>query len=191
MSHFLSPIVVEPDVSYRLVNDTAASTLASLVEPAFDSRSRNRGLLGRDGLDSRSALVLAPCSGIHTCFMRFAIDVVFVNADGTVRRVYHRLQPWRLASAFGAFAAIELAAGVAEASGLSCGHRLRVVPASQPASSGLEPHPLVPAATPSSRPALDRSSVLMTSAARFVSGAGSRPQPVSRLVPSRKWSPVS
>lgn len=186
MSHFLSPIVVDPDGSYRLVNDTAATTLASIIEAAFDSRSRKRGLLGRDGLDRQSAMVLAPCSSIHTFFMRFPIDVVFVTGDGTVRRICHRVRPGHIAFAFGAFAAIELAAGVAEASGLSPGHQLRVVAGSESSASCQEPHRSAPAATPPSQPAIDCSSDLNTSAARFVSGAGSSPRPVSRLVPSRK-----
>src|SRR5580704_8893852 len=83
--------------------------LAVEIEPAFDSRSRNRGLLGRRSLDDGSALILAPCSSIHTFFMHFAIDVLFV-------KMYRDLRAWRIAFAVGAFAAIELPAGTAAAS---------------------------------------------------------------------------
>ena len=86
------------------------------IEPAFDSKSRNRGLLGRTGMDDGSALILAPCSSIHTFFMRFAIDVLFVKKDGRVVKTYSDLPAWRIAFALGAFAAIELPAGAAAAS---------------------------------------------------------------------------
>ena len=85
--------------------------LATTVEMAFDSASRRKGLLGREGLAAQSALVIAPSSGVHTFFMRFAIDVVFVARDGAVKKTYEQLKPWRVALAVGAFAVIELPAG--------------------------------------------------------------------------------
>jgi uncharacterized membrane protein (UPF0127 family) len=58
--------------------------------------------------------------------MRFPIDVVFVNRDGLVMRVARQLVPWRVAIAPGAQAAIELAAGAAQARGVEVGDRLYV-----------------------------------------------------------------
>ena len=72
---------------------------------------RRRGLLKRTSLAPESALVLAPCFAVHTAFMRFAIDVVFVDRAGRVRHVVRSLQPWRIATSPGAYATIELAAG--------------------------------------------------------------------------------
>lgn len=71
------------------------------------------GLLGRASLPAHEGLLLEPAWSIHTWFMRFPIDVVFLDGDGRVVRVVERLGPWRLASARHARAAIELAAGVA------------------------------------------------------------------------------
>jgi uncharacterized protein len=85
--------------------------LATKIETAFDSASRRKGLLGRDHLAPQSALVIAPSSGIHTFFMRFPIDVVFVARDGLVKKTCTRLPPWRIAIGFGSFAVIELPAG--------------------------------------------------------------------------------
>ena len=45
-------------------------------------RDRRKGLLGRSGLEPASALIIAPCFSIHTMFMRFDIDAVFVDEDG-------------------------------------------------------------------------------------------------------------
>ena len=73
---------------------------------------RRRGLLGRDGLDLSAALMLAPCPAVHTAFMRFAIDVVFVDREGRVRKIVRGLAPWRISASLGAYAAIEFTAGV-------------------------------------------------------------------------------
>lgn len=85
--------------------------VASRVELAVDSESRRRGLLGRDTLDVGAALIIAPCSSIHTFFMRFAIDVLFVARDGRVLKTYAAVGPRRIAFRFGAFAVVEMAAG--------------------------------------------------------------------------------
>jgi uncharacterized membrane protein (UPF0127 family) len=113
MITFLSPILAGSAGPYVLQNSRTRLVLAVEIEPAFDSKSRNRGLLGRARLNDGSALILAPCSSIHTFFMRFAIDVLFVKKDGRVMKMYSALPAWRIAFAFGAFAAIELPAGAA------------------------------------------------------------------------------
>lgn len=95
-----------------------------MVETAFDRKTRNRGLLGRSSLADNAALILAPCNSIHTFFMRFAIDVVFVDRDGHIRRARQSLGPWRIQAAFRAFAVIELASGALERSDTRVGDRL-------------------------------------------------------------------
>jgi uncharacterized membrane protein (UPF0127 family) len=113
---FLSPMLAGSPGSFILQNSRTGLMLAVEIEPAFDSKSRNRGLLGRAGMDDGSALILAPCSSVHTFFMRFAIDVLFVKKDGRVVKTYSALPAWRIAFAPGAFATIELPAGTVEAS---------------------------------------------------------------------------
>src|SRR5438046_3901815 len=126
MRHFLAPLVDAPAGTYALRNERTGVTISTTLMPAFDSRARRRGLLGRHALERQTALVLAPCQAIHTWFMRFAIDVLFVRQDGRSSRC----SP---ASARGgslslrAFAVIELAAGVAAESETRAGDRLEVV----------------------------------------------------------------
>jgi uncharacterized protein len=79
------------------------------------------GLLARPRLQAGEALVLAPCSSVHTFFMRYDIDVVFVDRWGKVLKVVHNLRPWRGAGCWSAHAAIELLAGQAQAHGLHAG----------------------------------------------------------------------
>lgn len=128
MSHFLSPLVASPQGRFRLENGSTGLVIASTLEPAFTSSARRRGLLTRAGLNPATAVVLAPCAAIHTFFMRFPIDVVFVERDGTVAKVCSRIRPWRMAVAFGAFAAIELAAGGARDTAVGDPLRLAVLP---------------------------------------------------------------
>ena len=58
--------------------------VAATLEPAFDSTSRKRGLLGRDGLPESHALIIAPSNMVHTFFMRFPIDILIVSRSGLV-----------------------------------------------------------------------------------------------------------
>lgn len=86
--------------------------VASVVELAVTRADRKQGLLGRDALDLSGAMMLAPCMAVHTAFMRFPIDVMFVDRNGVVRKIVRDLKPWRIATSPRAYAAIELAAGV-------------------------------------------------------------------------------
>jgi uncharacterized membrane protein (UPF0127 family) len=95
----------------RLINERTNSTVASVVELAVTRADRKRGLLGRDALDASAALMLAPCPAVHTAFMRFTIDVVFVDREGRVRKIVRGLPPWRISASLGAYAAIEFTAG--------------------------------------------------------------------------------
>lgn len=82
------------------------------------------GLLGQRGLAPGHGLLLAPCNNVHTCFMRFAIDVVFIDRAGVVIAIVPHLAPWRVAVARRAHACLELAAGGASACGVAVGQQL-------------------------------------------------------------------
>lgn len=79
------------------------------------------GLLGRRALAADEALLIRPCSSIHTFGMRFAIDVVFLDRAGVVLALHPALPPWRTARCRGAQAVLELAAGGAARAGICCG----------------------------------------------------------------------
>jgi uncharacterized protein len=85
---------------------------------------RMRGLLGRRGLRPGEGMVLRPAWNIHTAFMRFPIDVVFLDSDQVVVRLERALSPWRTASCRGAREVVELAAGECERRGLEVGDRV-------------------------------------------------------------------
>jgi uncharacterized protein len=131
VSHFLSPLVASPDQTWGVRNLTSGCVVVARLEGALDSATRKKGLLGRDRLEAGSGLVIAPCGGIHTCFMRFAIDVVFVARDGRVVKVSHAVKPWRLALAVAAFCVIELPANTAVACATRAGDRLELFSAAR------------------------------------------------------------
>lgn len=93
---------------------------------ADTARTRMKGLLGRRSLGDGEGLLLRPAGSIHTAFMRFPIDAVFLDADMRVLRVASNLQPWRLAAQRGAKAVVELPAGAAEGMGLAVGLTLEL-----------------------------------------------------------------
>lgn len=83
-----------------------------------------RGLLGRKSLPQGEGVLLRPAGSIHTFFMRFPIDAVFVADDGTVVGIERELKPWRTARRSGAKAVLELAAGAVQRAGLEVGQRV-------------------------------------------------------------------
>jgi uncharacterized membrane protein (UPF0127 family) len=83
--------------------------------------SRLRGLLGRAGLPQGEGLFFPRTRSVHTHFMRFPIDVVFLDDALCVVSIAPRLRPWRFASAKGASSVLELAAGECERIGLAVG----------------------------------------------------------------------
>ncbi len=88
--------------------------------------ARMIGLLAHRTLKMGDGLVLRPCASIHTCFMRFAIDVVFVDAQGLIVHSVERMRPFRLTWAPRACEAIELPAGTLAAAGVAAGQRIRI-----------------------------------------------------------------
>jgi uncharacterized protein len=108
-------------VSLRRTSGDAVCDRCVVAESTW---ARTRGLLGRRGLADDEGILLRPAPSIHTLFMRFPIDVVFLDGDNRVLKVVPNLRPWRFASARGAKAALELPAGRAERVGLQVGDEL-------------------------------------------------------------------
>jgi uncharacterized protein len=111
----------------RLLNTRTGDVLADKVELAETHGTRRRGLLGRDGLEPSSGLVLSPCWAVHTFFMRFSIDVIFLDAQDAVVRIVSELAPWRIAACSGARTTVELAAGALRGRDIVVGDRVRFV----------------------------------------------------------------
>jgi uncharacterized protein len=85
---------------------------------------RARGLLGRDSLATDEGMLITPSPSIHSAFMRFAFDAVFLDADMRVVRVADNIPKWRARGARHARSVLELAAGEAERRGVQVGDHL-------------------------------------------------------------------
>lgn len=133
--HFLAPLLSKDSRNYILRNERTGHAVAARLEMAFDSAARRKGLLGRTGLDEGSALIIAPCNAVHTFFMRFTIDVAFVNRQGRVVRGSRQIRPWGIGVGLGAWAAIELPAGTLASSETRAGDWFVLEPSSTTSDS--------------------------------------------------------
>src|SRR3972149_6817440 len=98
----------------RVLNETKGTVVAEQARIADGFWSRFWGLMGKGSLPEGQGLLLKPSNSIHTAFMRFAIDVVFVDREMKVVKVAPEMRPFRVALAFGgAHSALELPAGAA------------------------------------------------------------------------------
>jgi uncharacterized membrane protein (UPF0127 family) len=128
-----------PQVALANGEGTVVCEHCLLAETMF---ARLRGLLGRSGLSSGEGMLLRPAASIHTAFMRFPIDAVFLDRENRVVKVAAELAPWRAAACRGSRTVLELPAGEAARQGLSPGVSLTQVWRSEPAS---RPRPQAPA----------------------------------------------
>ncbi|HEY3447019.1 MAG TPA: DUF192 domain-containing protein [Myxococcales bacterium] len=105
------------------------AVVADKVELAATWTSRLKGLLGRDALPEGAGLHIDPCNSIHMFFMRFPIDVAFLDPSGKVVRAIHSIKPWRATKVyFDAHSALELPAGTLVRTGVHEGDVLRFDP---------------------------------------------------------------
>lgn len=80
----------------RLIHAPTGETLLENIEMADSFWKRFKGLQFRRSLPPRSGVLLDPCSSLHTCFMRFPIDVIHLDNENRVISVSRSIQPWRL-----------------------------------------------------------------------------------------------
>jgi len=83
------------DTRYQLINPDTAEVLVPRLQLAATFWTRFRGLQFRRELPPDEGLLIAPCRSVHTHWMRFAIDVMMIDAEGTVLQVRHAVRPWR------------------------------------------------------------------------------------------------
>jgi uncharacterized membrane protein (UPF0127 family) len=96
-------------------NVTRGTVLGGSVELAGTGNARVKGLLGRDGLEPGGGLWIVPTESVHTFFMRFAIDLVYLDRKHRVRKVCNAVGPWRMSACFTAHSVLELPAGTVRA----------------------------------------------------------------------------
>jgi uncharacterized protein len=110
-------------------NVDTGSVVAHLVAVADTRATRAVGWLNRTGLDPGEGLWIVPSRGVHTCWMRFAIDIVALDERGTVIDRVTNLKPWRIRlPRRGTAGVLELPVGALTRSGTAIGHRIAFEP---------------------------------------------------------------
>ena len=105
-------------------NQTRNTILGEAVEIADTSEKRRVGLLKHARLEPGTGLWIVPCESVHTFFMKFPIDLVYLDKRRKVRKVRHAVPAWRLSACLTAHSILELPAGTAEESGTLPGDAL-------------------------------------------------------------------
>jgi uncharacterized membrane protein (UPF0127 family) len=106
------------------------------VDIADTSEKRRTGLLKHKSLEPGDGLWIVPCESVHTFFMKFPIDLVYVDKRQKVRKVRNAVPAWRLSACLSAHSVVELPAGTAERSGTKVGDVLVFDRIEEPAASG-------------------------------------------------------
>lgn len=127
----------------KIVNETQGNVVCERALMADNPWLRLRGLLGRDSLPAGEGILLTPSPSIHSAFMRFEFDAVFLDRNMKVVRLVERLPAWKARSAKGARSVLELAAGEIQEKGLQLGDQLAVIGTEGPPAepSGSDPAP--------------------------------------------------
>jgi hypothetical protein len=99
------------DTRLRVSNMTRNTVLATCMEVADSAAKRNKGLLGRESLASGEGLWIRPCEAVHTFWMRFPIDLVYLDRKNRIRKLVSAVPPWRLSACLLAHSVIELPSG--------------------------------------------------------------------------------
>jgi uncharacterized protein len=110
----------------RVRNETRKTVLAEAAEVADTSSKRRTGLLKHTGLNSGEGLWIVPCESVHTFFMKFPIDLVYLDKRRKVRKVRHAVPAWRLSICLTAHSVLELPAGTVERTATAVGDELAV-----------------------------------------------------------------
>ncbi|MDD4493994.1 MAG: DUF192 domain-containing protein [Eubacteriales bacterium] len=107
-------------------NDNAV--LSDNVELAHTFMKRLRGLTFRKALPEGGSMHIKPCNSVHCCFMKFAIDVVFLDHEGRVVEIINTMKPWSFSKIYPkAESVLELTAGTATKFGLSAGDLIKII----------------------------------------------------------------
>lgn len=116
----------------QLINNTDKNIIVENLFVADSFWARMKGLMGKKDLGEDEGLLLAPCNAVHMMFMRFPIDVIFLDRDFAVVKILNNLKPWRTSPIVrGAYQVVELKAGIAEKMRINTGDKLSLASRSE------------------------------------------------------------
>ena len=110
-------------------NLTRNTELADKAELAGSGVKRSKGLLGRKGLACGEGMWIVPCEAVHTFFMQFPIDLVYLDRKLRIKKIRGNVRPWRISACLAAHSVIELPAGTIRDTRTECGDALEILDA--------------------------------------------------------------
>ena len=119
------------DTFFEVANRTRGTKLATQLEVADSAARRSKGLLGRTGLEPGQGLWIVPCESVHTFFMKFPIDLVYLDRKNRVKKARSSVGPWRLSACLSAHSIIELPAGTILSTQTRVGDEIEFLPIKQ------------------------------------------------------------
>lgn len=121
-----------PGSRLKISNLTRQTELANRAEVADTAQARNKGLLGRTGLLQGEGLWIVPCQSVHTFFMKFPIDLIYIDRHKKVKKVRNNVGSWRISLCLSASSILELPVGVISATQTVPGDQLQFSPMDPP-----------------------------------------------------------
>jgi len=112
----------------RIVNLTRRTEIAQKAEVAGSGAKRSKGLLGRRGLAPGEGMWIVPCEAVHTFFMQFPIDLIYLDRKLRVKKTRMSVPAWRLSACLSAHSVVELPAGTINESRTEKGDLLEFAP---------------------------------------------------------------
>jgi uncharacterized protein len=126
--------VYSGNLAIRVRNLTRNTILAEHADVADTSAKRRTGLLKHTGLAPGDGLWIAPCEGVHSFFMKFTIDVLYLDRKHRVRKLRPNMAPWRISACLPADSVLELPAGTIAATQTERGDQLEIEKLSSPSA---------------------------------------------------------
>ena len=124
LSRLIRPGAKAAPSNIKVFNLTRHRQIAAFVQLAGDNRNRKKGLLGRESLDAGEGLWIVPCEAVHTFWMRFPIDLIYLDRRQRVVKTRSGVPPWRLSACLRAHSVLELPAGTIRQTQTMRGDRL-------------------------------------------------------------------
>jgi uncharacterized membrane protein (UPF0127 family) len=126
-----------PEVRLQVSNLTRQTVLATCMEVAGSGPKRNKGLLGRERLAPGEGLWIVPCESVHTFWMKFPIDLVYLDRKKRIKKLKSAVPPWRLSACLSAHSVLELPAGTIRDTQTQLGDTLEFSSAPLPSGEAL------------------------------------------------------
>jgi|GEM_PF-354801 len=128
-NHIVGNVQAHSDSRLKVLNRTRQTVLGTSIEVANHGATRRKGLLGRSSLPLGEGIWIVPCESVHTFWMKFPIDLVYLDRNKKVKKVRSGVAPWRLSACLSAHSVLEFASGTIHSTQTRPGDWLEFSPA--------------------------------------------------------------